>query len=235
MEVGPPALEGLIRSVESGVPWARALVEAVGAWTAPRERLGGQERVYLVGGEAFDWLALAERLLHGLDTAVPGAVPTHEQDRLLVRGELPDGITPALFKEALGVAKYRAHLNFFYGVVVEEALSLAVEREVQKERGVRGIQEAFGVLDLVCQRLYRADHASLARRFRREQGRRPSVKFSLAEWKEFTYWLFKMRVGRSDASRTASDTRKGLSMLEELRGTPVEHDGGVCLPEGNGR
>ena len=58
---------------------------------------------------------------------------------------------------------------------------------------------------------------------------------TLAEDNAFTYWLFKMRVGRSDAARTASDTRKGLRMLEELRGTPVEHIGGVVPSAGNGR
>jgi hypothetical protein len=127
-------------------------------------------------------------------------------------------LTQSVFQEALGTEKYRAHLNFFYGVVVEEALWLAVEREVHKERGVRGLQDAHGEIDLVCQRLYRASLSQLLRRFRKEREERTSVKFLLTDWKAFTYWLFKLRVGRSDTSRTASDTRKGLLMLEELQG-----------------
>ena len=73
----------------------------------------------------------------------------------------------------------------------------------------------------MSQRLYRAEPAALMRQFRRARGAKPSVKFSLSELKEYTYWLFKLRVGRSDAARTASDTRKGLAMLSELRGAPV--------------
>ena len=212
------ALTGLIQAVQAGQPWPTALIDAVGRWTAPQEILDGEELNYLVGGEAFDWLLLAERLMRGLTEKLPGAVPARDWERLLFTGELPLGVTPDRFKEALGVEKYRAHLNFFYGVVVEEALGLAVEREVHKEHGVRGMQGSLGVIDLVCQRLYRADHATLAKRFRRSQGRRPGAKFTLTDWNEFTYWLFKLRVGRSDAARTASDTQKGLQVLEELRG-----------------
>ena len=76
-------------------------------------------------------------------------------------------------------------------------------------------------------RLYRANHATLVRRFQKERGLPASVKFSLAEWKAFTYWLFRLRLSRSDSSRIASDTRKGLRMLGQLRNGP----GGV-LPAG---
>jgi len=204
-------------AVRAGTPWWRGLVDAVGKWGPSREVVDGEELTYLIAGEAFDWLLLAERLLRGLETELPGAVPAAERERLMFRGALPLALTPSIFQEALGVEKYRAHLNFFYGVVVEEALWQAVEGEVLKERGVRGLQHPHGVFDLVCQRLYRMDLSKLLRHFRKERGERTSVKFSLTDWKAFTYWLFKLRVGRSDTSRTASDTRKGLQMLEELR------------------
>jgi hypothetical protein len=208
----------LANAVRSGTPWSRGLVEAVGRWGQPREVVDGDEVTYLIAGEAFDWLRLAERLLRGLEAELPGAVPADEWEHLLFRGVLPEALTQSIFQEALGVDKYRAHLNFFYGVVVEEALWHAVEREVHKERGVRGLQHPHGEADVVCQRLYRADLSQLLRRFRKEREERSSVKFSLTDWKAFTYWLFKLRVGRNDTSRTASDTRKGLLMLEELQG-----------------
>ena len=34
-----------------------------------------------------------------------------------------------------------------------------------------------------------------------------------ADWKAFTYWLFKFRLKRQDKARVASDTRKGLAQL----------------------
>jgi len=33
----------------------------------------------------------------------------------------------------------------------------------------------------------------------------------------FTYWLFKLRMERSDPAKIASDTRKGLAKLERMR------------------
>jgi hypothetical protein len=222
---GSPVLVDLVRDISLGTPWASALVGAIGRWAPPRETVDGEKLTYLLGGEAFDWLLLAERLLRGVEQASPGLVPTAVVEQLLVSGQLPNDVTESHFREALGFDKYRAHLNFFYGVVVEEALWLAVEREVQKERGVRGLHHPFGVLDLVYQRLYRADLKTLMRRFRLERDERPSVKFTMTEWKEFTYSLFKHRVGNQDSARIASDTRKGLTMLEELWGVAPEAQG----------
>ena len=40
---------------------------------------------------------------------------------------------------------------------------------------------------------------------------------SLASDDAFTYWLFKLRMERSDPAKIASDTRKGLVKLERMR------------------
>ena len=40
---------------------------------------------------------------------------------------------------------------------------------------------------------------------------------SLNVMDDFTYWLFKKRMGRADPARVASDTRKGLAQLERMR------------------
>jgi hypothetical protein len=209
-----PSITHLKAQIAAGRPWASALFEAVGMWTASLETLESDEIVYLVGGEAFDWLLLAERLLR----SVPYGIEDDERHGLLFTGQLPRGTSVAEFKEALGPIKFRAHLNYFYGVVVEEALWLAVEQDVLKERGMGGLDQPKRLMDTVCERLYRADHGSLLRRFQRERGDRYTVKLKLRDLKEFTYWLFKLRVGRSDSSRTASDTHKGLRMLSDLRG-----------------
>ena len=39
---------------------------------------------------------------------------------------------------------------------------------------------------------------------------------SLTDLKEFTYWLFKMRLTKWDPARVASDTRKGINTLRYL-------------------
>lgn len=205
-------IDSLSRAIDAGRPWHDALLEAVGAWSTPAEVIDGHELVYLLGGEAFDWLLLAERLLR----QVADRVPEPELQRLLFEGVLPSQVSTAQFKAALGPDKYRAHLNYFYGVVVEESLWQDVERDVHKARGVKGMHHR-ALDDEVAERLYRGTVPALVRSFRKEQGSR-SVRFTLADWKAFTYWLFKRRVGLWDSARTASDTRRGLRMLRELRG-----------------
>jgi hypothetical protein len=39
---------------------------------------------------------------------------------------------------------------------------------------------------------------------------------AFADWKEFTYWLFKYRLASCDPARVASDTRKALAMLSRI-------------------
>ncbi len=213
-ETANGTLEHFRGALANGTPWPEALLAAVGEWTAPSEIVDGVRLDYLIEGEAFDWLLLAERLLR---EAPAGCIPIEEAEELLFTGMLPDGITEARFKSFLGPEKYRAHLNHFYGVVVEEALWHAVEREVEKERSVRGLQHPFGVQNLIAERLYRAGLVPLLRQFQREHRRGRRVRLTLAESRAFTYWLFKRRVANSDQARIASDTRKGLRMLNELR------------------
>ena len=207
------AVEHLGRMMSSGRPWADALLEAVGLWTPPEEEYQGRHFVYLIQGEAFDWLQLAERLL---TEAAFERAPQEEQERLLFYGELPSYITAQRFSDCLGVAKYRAHLSFFYGVVVEEALMQAVEEEVLKEGCAQGFVQGRGVDSMVAQRLYDDTYDALLQRFHLEGEQRPHHILSLSEWKAFTYWLFKWRMKRSDQARTASDTRKGLSYLSAV-------------------
>ena len=96
------------------------------------------------------------------------------------------------------------------GVVVQ----LAVQEEVQKERLSR-IWENGHVDDEVCRRLYGHTRDELLQAFRSEHPL-SAGHLSLAEWTEFTYWLFRYRVGHADPARVASDTRKGVALLGYL-------------------
>jgi hypothetical protein len=139
-------------------------------------------------------------------------------EELLFRGRLPVETNEKEMRRALGYNKYRGLLNFWYGVVVEEALQLAVEEEVRKE--ARGAGRVMGddLGDEPFQRLYSDSGDNLMRRFRKERGYPARVSFSLTQMKEFTYWLFKHRTQYWDPARVASDTRKALMKLKELRG-----------------
>jgi hypothetical protein len=203
--------------------WFPALLEVIAAWRLPQEEIGGRRYCYLIGGEAFDWLLLAERLSLGLD----GLIPEAEQEALLFEGRPPLLISDDEFRRLIGGAKYRAHLNFVYGVIVEGALQLAVEEEVAKE----GMSHAWiswqGVQVETYQRLYGACQVQLLQTFLQERGLPSGDAISLDKYKEFVYWLFKYRLRSSDPARVASDTRKGMARLARLqaRARPLQpHD-----------
>ncbi|MDO8611902.1 MAG: hypothetical protein Q7R32_03645, partial [Dehalococcoidia bacterium] len=205
-------LAGLRDSVEGGGQhWFVAVLQAAGDWPVAEEEVDGRRYRYLIGGEAFDWLLLAERLCE----AVADLTSEDEREALLLHARFPIEVTEEEFRRLLGPAKHRAHLNFLYGVQVEEALQLGVAQEVQKER-LSKVWENGHVDEEVCQRIYGASRRELFERFRR-QSDFPGEGLTLSDLHEFTYWLFKHRVNNSDPARVASDTRKGLAMLSRLR------------------
>jgi hypothetical protein len=209
----PRAVTYLREQLEAGKHWYLALLEAIGLWDQEEEVYRGRCLRYLLLGEAFDWLLLAERLLD----EVEGAVPLAEREALLFYGRPPLELTPQEMKDLMGPAKYRAYLNYLYGVTVEEALHLAVEKEVRKERRCRACKEDQDLDEEVYSRIYGCGHAQLLDRFRQELGYPPGDRLAFSQLKEFTYWLFKQRVKNSHKARLASDTRKGLDLLQHLR------------------
>lgn len=204
------AIRHLRQAVSAGKHWYIALLEAIGLWTTAEETCQGRHFQYLVGGEAFDWLLLAQRLL----LEIEGQFPPDDAEALLFEGKTPLSLSVAEFRRLVGVAKYRAHLNFLYGVVVEEALHLAVVEEVRKERRSIGLGGESGVDDEVYMRIYGQSGQELLDSFRVETGHPRHRHLDLEELKEFTYWLFKQRLKQWDPSRIASDTRKGLDALQ---------------------
>lgn len=201
------------RAVRGGTHWYIALLETMAQWTAAEEDVDGRHYVYLVAGEAFDWLALAERLCLALD----GLVPDVERDALLYRGRPPLALTAEEFRRLLGPAKHKAYLNFLYGVEVEEALQLAVEDDLRKERRNRWQPEDPGLDDAVFRRIYGATRDEMLRAFLREKKLPRRSSLTLERYREFLYWRFKWRMRRQPRPRVASDTKKGLDWLHRLR------------------
>jgi hypothetical protein len=206
------AIRHLEQAILNGKHWYIALLEAIRLWTESEETYNGRHYRYLIDGEAFDWLLLAERLCEAVDDLVP----EEEKLVLLFQGRPPLRLTKERFKGLIGAAKYRQYLNYFYGVTVEEALALAVEGEVRKEWRASAYNE-HNLLNEVYQRIYGATRAALLKRFRREKGYPQLKSISLTELKEFTYWLFKYRLKNCDKARVASDTKKALEQLALAR------------------
>ncbi len=205
------AVAVFIAALDRGDPWYPALLDVISRWVAPIESLDGAPRDYLIAGEAFDWLSLAERLL----AAAGPRVPALEAERLLFRAEPPDGADEEAFARAIGPVKHRAHLNFQYGVVVEETLLLTAELELQKARPIDGPRgEPPDVI--AYERIYGKPLAELILLYRTDTGEPLGGRVRLVEWQAFTYWCSKYRFKTGEPARVASDTRKALALLSRL-------------------
>jgi hypothetical protein len=116
----------------------------------------------------------------------------------------------------MGYPKYRAHLNFVYGVILEEVIQLVAEEDVAKEQRSRVWENHHSVGDEAFERIYGRSRQELLSAFREERGLPGGSDMTLAESKEFTYWLFKYRLRNCDPARVASDTRRAMVMLQRL-------------------
>jgi hypothetical protein len=220
--IRPSPSERLRSSINQGAHWFIALLEAIHKW----EYIENEERLsagrYLIEGEAFDWLVLADYLLSYVADLVPGA----QRESLVLFDSRPLNLSNEEFKELIGSAKYRAYLNYLYGVLTEEALILSVIDEVRKEHRSLGLTDETGIEDIAHEQLYGLDEGALVKIFKQEKAHGQRRFLTLTELNEFRYWLFKYRVKRSEKARVASDTKRALTRLHRdaarsKRPTPV--------------
>ncbi len=204
------AIEHLKQAVAGGKHWYLALLESIGLWKSAEEDYEGRHWQYLIDGEAFDWLLLAERLTN----EIKEYIPEKERINLLFYDIPPVELSKEQFKKLIGTAKYKAYLNYLYGVLIEENLIAAVIDEIRKERLVAGSNQSEDIPDKAYRRIYGESHQALLDKFRKEKRYTRRKSTNLSELKEFTYWLFKYRVKRSDKSRLASDTKKALLKMQ---------------------
>ena len=200
------AIAHVKQAVANGTHWYLAIIQAARFWKSAEEDYGERHYTYLIGGEAFEWLSLAERLCE----EIADSMPDTEKINMLFFDHPPIEVPNETFKKLIGPSKYRAYLNFLYGVLVEEALLWAVVAEIRKERMYSGLNKHNETLDRAYHRIYGATQSTLLAEFRQEKKYPRRKSISLTERKEFTYWLFKYRFKVCDKSRVASDTKKAL-------------------------
>jgi hypothetical protein len=204
------AIEHLKQAVAAGKHWYIALLEAIKLWKSAEEDYQGRHLHYLINDEAFDWLLLAERL----SDEISQYIPEKERINLLFFDVPPVELSREEFKKLIGPAKYRAYLNYLYGVLVEENLVAAVVDEIRKERLTSGSNKREDIFDKAYRRIYGAGQQALLDSFRKEKKYTKRKSTNLGELREFTYWLFKYRIKKTDKSRVASDTKKALIKMQ---------------------
>ena len=204
-------------ALAGGEPWYPALLEVIGRWVAPEEQIDGETRRYLIAGEAFDWLRLAQRLVE----AAAELVPEEEAEQLLLFGLAPESesaegaASEDEFARAIGPEKYRAYLNFQYGVVVEEALLLSAEQELQKAGSLAGANGQLADVAAYA-RVYGRPFDELMVMYRAETGVSAGERLSVGDLQAFIYWCAKFRFRTCEPARVASDTRKALALLSTM-------------------
>ncbi len=201
------AIQHLKDAVANGNHWYTSLLEAIRLWRSPEEEFNGERYVYLVGGQAFDWLRLAERLCE----EIRGRAPEKEITELLFFDRPPVELSEQEFKDLLGSSKFRAYLNYLYGVLTEQSLIQASIYEVRKNSiaPLNPDDEA----EKAYRRIYGAGQVELLETFRKEKKHAQLRSMTITEMKEFTYWLFKYRLKRCEKSKVASDTKKALTLM----------------------
>ena len=204
------AVRRLEQAIIGGKHWYIALLEAIGLWTSAEETRNGQTHRYLIEGEAFDWMLLAERLCETVD----GLLPEDEKNSLLFHGKPPLSLSPEEVRGIIGDSKYYQYLNYFYGITVEGTLRLAVQEEIHKERHLLSSNNEQEIDNETYRRIYGATRAMLLKRFRQERNHTQLKSITLTELKEFTYWLFKYRLQECEKAKVASDTKKALDYLK---------------------
>jgi len=225
------AIQHLKTAIAEGENWYLALLQAIGLWSSCEEVHNGRHYTYLISGEAFDWLVLAERLCVEAD----GLIAEEEKMNLLFSGAPPVELSQKEFRHLIGEVKYQAYLNYLYGVVVEEALLAAVQEEVSKERGCFAACDSEEAEAEAYRRIYGADVQTLLRRFHAARGYAEGSELTLKEYNEFTYWLFEHRVCQNEKARVASDTKKALTWLRQQWAAALVKSGmpitsARCLP-----
>ena len=48
-----------------------------------------------------------------------------------------------------------------------------------------------------------------------------NTSFTISDDESFIYWLFKLRLQNSDPARIASDTKRGLIKLEQIKNSQI--------------
>ena len=204
--------------------WQITLLKTVAAWPKENERAYDETFHYFIGGEAFNWKRLAERIATQLTEEGHSAVPTEDIFDWLGDTGVFGRLGEENFRRILGVDGWRAHLNFFYGVHIEQCLIAAIQSRIQKRRYGNGLPPSDDASDRAYLGLYEETEETLWQQFLDENSARladliaesPEETRTIGLDEEFTYWLFKRRIENTNAAQVADETRRALEMLTRI-------------------
>ncbi len=218
-------LDNLIQRLEDDAShWQPTFLKTVAAWPKQNERIDCETFHYFIGGEAFNWKRLAERIATQLANDNFSQIRSADLFEWLSTTGVFGGIPEQQFQRILGVDAWRAHLNYFYGVHIEQCLIAAVQSRIQKRRYSNGMPPSDDASERAYLGLYEETEETLWDQFLEENSvcladliaESPDETRTIALEEEFTYWLFKRRIEYTNAPQVAAETQRGLAMLNQI-------------------
>ena len=218
-------MDNLQKNIENHADnWQTAFLETVAAWPIENEHVYGETFHYFIGGEAFNWKRLAERIATQLDEEGSTTLPAEKIFDWIESSGVFGGIPENEFRRILGVDGWRAHLNHFYGVHIEQCLIAAIQARNHKRRYSAGLPPSDDSSERAYLGLYEETEQDLWQLFIDENADRlsdliaesPDETRTIALDEEFTYWLFKRRIEYTLAPQVAAETQRGLDMMSQI-------------------
>ena len=218
-------IDNLQKTIETHADnWQTAFLETVAAWPIENERVYGETFHYFIGGEAFNWKRLAERIATQIDEEGSITLPAEKIFDWIESSGVFGGIPENEFRRILGIDGWRAHLNHFYGVHIEQCLIAAIQARNHKRRYSAGLPPSDESSDRAYLGLYEETEQDLWQLFIDENADRlpdliaesPDETRTIALDEEFTYWLFKRRIEYTLAPQIAAETQRGLDMMSQI-------------------
>jgi len=185
-------------------------LKIIGHWPLKSEIIGDMDYQYWINDEAFNWYLLASRIIF----SVKDEQNIKKLDHFLSTVHFLPGSDQRIMINLFPPDKYRAHLNFIYGVILEEVIICFNEMEKNKD-----VLNQFNVTDsinLVYLNLYGMDYTEFIRLYEFETKTKLDQFDTLHSYYNFLYWSWKYRLMKSTPEKIAYDSQSGINFLMNL-------------------
>ena len=205
--------------------WKTNFIKAIAAWPIESERIQNENFHYFIAGEALNWKRLAERIASQIPDHNLYTISKNDIFKWIDNSSVFGGMNENQFRKNIRIDLWRAHLNYFYGVQIEQCIIADLQARIHKRQYSNGKPTSDNTSENAFFGLYEDSEKTLWKIFINENSQRlqnlmttkqelESRNIPLEE--EFTYWLFKRRIEHTNAPQIAAETKRGLDMMAKI-------------------
>ncbi|PZC40750.1 MAG: hypothetical protein DK305_000378 [Chloroflexi bacterium] len=204
-------LEIFTKLINNNVSLEKAILTIIGRWAVKEEIVDNVNYQYWINDEVFNWLFLASRILD----ASKDLIEIDLSLSFLFNTYILPGGDQTILTRAFPPYKYKAHLNFLYGVLLEESIIIVNDMQGNKE-ALSGLTKNFKN-DSTYLILYGYTYDEFIRLYEYENKLHITQFNSLNDYYNFLYWSWQYRIKNSTPEKIAYDTHTGISYLWNLK------------------